>query len=90
MYRTLNPYGHVSKANRLNRLEIQRNIWAHGQIIQKVPYGSKLFDELLIIHNKAKKEIGSLSLEEKKRYNEICDIFVDNGIREDIIEIALG
>lgn len=91
MYRTLNPWGHVSKADRMNRIRIQRVLWAHGQIIQKVENGAKLFEELQSIHNKANKDgIDKLTTDEKKRYNEICDIIVAAGISEDTIETALG
>jgi hypothetical protein len=82
MYRTLNPWGHVSKADRL--------IWAHGQIMQKVENGTRLFEELQEIHNKAKEGVDVLTKEEKIRYNEICDVFVGAGISEETIETALG
>jgi|NGEPerStandDraft_9_1074522.scaffolds.fasta_scaffold16914_2 hypothetical protein len=89
-YRTFNPWGHVSKADRLSRLRTQSMIWAHGQIMQKVENGSSLFEELQEIHIKAKKGVDVLTKEEKIRYNEICDIFVGAGISEDTIETALG
>jgi len=57
-YRTFNPWGHVSKANRLSRLRTQSMIWAHGQIMQKVENGSRLFEELQEIHNKEKEGAG--------------------------------
>ena len=89
-YRTFNPWGHVSKANRLSRLRTQSMIWAHGQIMQKVENGTRLFEELQEIHNKAKEGVDVLAKEEKIRYNEICDIFVGAGISEETIETALG
>jgi hypothetical protein len=90
-YRTLNPWGHVSKAGRINRERTQRMLYAHGQIMQKVENGATIFEELQKIHNKANREgIGKLTIDEKKRYNEICDIIVANGIPEDTIEAALG
>jgi len=89
-YRTFNPWGHVSKANRLSRLRTQSMIWAHSQIMQKVENGSRLFEELQEIHNKAKQGVDVLAKEEKIRYNEICDIFVGAGISEETIETALG
>lgn len=90
-YRTLNPWGHVSKADRINRNRIQKMLNVHGQIMQKVENGATLFEELQKIHNKANKDgIDLLTVDEKKRYNEICDIIVASGITEDMIEIALG
>lgn len=91
MYRTLNPWGHVSKADRMNRYRVQRMLWAHGQIMQKVENGDNCFEELQKIHNKANKDgVDSLTKEEKNRYNEICDLIISKGISEDIIETALG
>jgi hypothetical protein len=90
-YRTLNPWGHVSKADRINRERIQRVLYAHGQIMQKVENGATLLQELQKIQNKANKEgVDKLTIDEKKRYNDICDIIVSNGIPEDMIETALG
>lgn len=74
----------------MSRQRTANQIWAHGQILQKVENGSKLFDELIKIHDKAKIDMDSLSIDEKKRYNEICDIFVAHGIAETTIESALG
>jgi hypothetical protein len=92
-YRTLNPWGHVSRSDRINRERIQRRIkrvlYAHGQIMQKAN-GPSLLEELQKIHNKASEGVEMLTIDEKKRYNEICDILVANGIPEDMIETALG
>lgn len=88
-YRTLNPWGHVSKADRLNRMRLQGKIHHYCKILN-VEGGSDLFDELKKIHEKAEKDgVPSLSQEEKKRYNDICDELVKKGISEETIERAL-
>ena len=86
-WRTLNPWGNPS--DMAARMATQRQLAAYGKILQ-VENGSQLYDELKAIHKKADVQCShSLTIEEKKRYNEICDYFNKNGITDYEIEKAL-
>lgn len=87
-YRTFNPWGHVSKAERARRMRDYKMVdaWMH---IVRVPDGEKLFNEFKELVKKGNPDIKVLSEQEKLRVNEIADYFNKNGVTDRQLEECL-
>ena len=88
-WRTLHPWGHVSRANRAARYNLSRKLCAYGKILQKEG-AEPLYDELEEIEKKFNDENRDATQEEKKRIEELFAALNEKGIDDETVYTALG
>jgi N-acetyl-anhydromuramyl-L-alanine amidase AmpD len=83
MIRTYNPWGHVSRAERVRRAELAANISAHA-VLKREPEWEEFESLLRAAH------AGHASKEAKERVNEIAMLFNNRGYSDRQIERAVS